>query len=987
VPNELTDLHDWLTDTWRDAGPPVVVVEGFSGVGKTALARTVVAGWPHSAALVTATNTQLGLDDLLLDVAAQLEAAGDGTMADQPDFDLMAGMFDAISGGSLIVIDSLDEIVDIDARTPPPDLVRMVQKATRTNLAGRILLLTNQSLADGPWLEGVDIHKLTGPKLEDAVEILNSLLSARGLEDEIPPNKRQDVVMWLGRNPQAMRSLVSCLQGDTLEELIRLDPDAWELRQDVVSPKLVAKLEGYFLDRTIHRLDAEALLLTELLSVYRKPFQKEAITRLSHLVTDINAAMDALQSRFLLGMTRGWWALHPVVRQLAIARLAEKPDREISAHRAASDHFMRRIEMSPGRTNLRSVGDNFVEARYHLLNADREVEFEGIASTYRGQLLRTYKNITVVPNNEDLRKHLLAVLSSSLTYEDAGFAQLRVILARLLIARGRHDDGRIALRQLSIASRESDDIYCWTRRLDLIIQYDGLRAGRTIVEQGIKKLHPSFFWLMYRRYADALIAAGRDADALKWLDDALEVVPPETRSSLYTISAFVLARNRRAAEAIDLLVSGFRDVSISDPRAWRLIEEALFIAYANGSRQHITGIKSIAREHGLHPTVLTLSDTLSLELDEKFEEAAKLSQNELMSGLAYRSAFSHLCSGNIQAASAALSQMASSRTQVANWLGALIALCSGQRDLYETEMESYLGRPLSPDEAADPLLWLREWDKIPSALSSFPAFYFPYLPRSLTQLEVQIRRLHGHPSMLDSIDLEGIRLPTSTILASDGTIDTDRQNYSSAPNLITESGALVSEIRILFLSSNPEATSRLSLDEEMREIELKIKLSESRDRLKVVSKWAVRPDDLLQYLNEEKPHIVHFSGHGSARSEIILTGNNGEPRPVGTEALTALFRTLKDNLRVVVLNSCYSYAQATAIQEVIECVVGMNDSVDDTAARIFASAFYRGLGFNRTIGESFDQAKTALLLEGFDQDAEIPELLASDAAKAQRLIR
>lgn len=987
MPNELTDLHNWLTNVWPDAGPPVVVIEGFSGVGKTALARTVVANWTRSAALVTATSAQLGLDDLLLDIAAQLEAAGDARMADQPDFDLIAGLVDVINSGSLVVIDSLDEVVDIDARTPPPDLVRVVQKATRMNSAGRLLLLTNQSLADGPWLEGVEIHKLTGPKLEDAVEILDSLLSARGLEKEIPPDKRKDVVLWLGRNPQAIRSLVSCLEGDTLEELIRLDPDAWELRQDVVSPKLVAKLEAYFLDRTIDRLDAEALLLTELISVYRKPFQKEAITRLSHLVTDINSATNALQSRFLLSMTRGWWGLHPVVRQLAMARLAERPERRLSAHRAASDHFTKRIEISPGRANLRTIGDSFVEARFHLLNSDREVEFESIASTYRGQLLRTYKNITAVPSNEDVRSHLLAVLSSSLTYEDKGFAPLRIILARLLIGRGRHDDGRLALRQLTIASRESDDVYCWTRRLDLTTRYDGLRAARSIVEQSVKKVHPSHLWLMYRRYADSLIAAGRDAEALDWLNDALKEVPLETRVNLYTVSSFVLTRNRRASEAVDLLIAGFETVAGFDTRAWRLVEEALFIAFANGNKQRIAAIRMISSEHSLHPTILTLCDTLALELDEQFDAAAELSRGESLSGLAYRSAFSSLCAGDIRAASSALLRIASSRTQIGNWLGALIALCSGQRDIYETEMEAYFGRPLNADESANPLLWLKEWDRVPSALGPYPAFYFPYLPRALTQLDVQLHRLQGHPSILDSIDLEHIRLPTlAAHTHGEGGLD-NPQDYSSAPPLLTESGALVSEIRILFLASNPGATSRLGLDEEMREIELKIKLSGSTDRLKVLSKWAVRPDDLLQSLNEEKPHIVHFSGHGSAGSEIILTGQNGEARSVGTEALTSLFRTLKDNVRVVVLNSCYSKLQAMAIRDVIDCVIGMNDSVDDTAARIFSSAFYRGLGFNRTIGESFDQAKTALLLEGFDKDVEIPELLASDATKAHRLLR
>ena len=55
-------------------------------------------------------------------------------------------------------------------------------------------------------------------------------------------------------------------------------------------------------------------------------------------------------------------------------------------------------------------------------------------------------------------------------------------------------------------------------------------------------------------------------------------------------------------------------------------------------------------------------------------------------------------------------------------------------------------------------------------------------------------------------------------------------------------------IKILFLSSNPEFTTPLKLDEEARLITQKIRASEYRDVLKLETLWAVRPDDLLQAL-------------------------------------------------------------------------------------------------------------------------------------------
>src|ERR1700730_1289523 len=100
------------------------------------------------------------------------------------------------------------------------------------------------------------------------------------------------------------------------------------------------------------------------------------------------------------------------------------------------------------------------------------------------------------------------------------------------------------------------------------------------------------------------------------------------------------------------------------------------------------------------------------------------------------------------------------------------------------------------------------------------------------------------------------------------------------------------KIKILFVSANPAGTTQLKLDEEVREIEAKIRAAQHRDSLQLITKWAARPDDLLQALNEHKPHVVHFSGHGSPTEEIILLDKTGKPKLVSKEALVSLFQTL-----------------------------------------------------------------------------------------------
>ena len=68
--------------------------------------------------------------------------------------------------------------------------------------------------------------------------------------------------------------------------------------------------------------------------------------------------------------------------------------------------------------------------------------------------------------------------------------------------------------------------------------------------------------------------------------------------------------------------------------------------------------------------------------------------------------------------------------------------------------------------------------------------------------------------------------------------------------------------KILILAANPQNTSHLRLDEEVRGIQQSLRLSNERDRFDITSEWAVRTEDLMQLLVSHNPHIVHFLGHG-----------------------------------------------------------------------------------------------------------------------------
>lgn len=189
-------------------------------------------------------------------------------------------------------------------------------------------------------------------------------------------------------------------------------------------------------------------------------------------------------------------------------------------------------------------------------------------------------------------------------------------------------------------------------------------------------------------------------------------------------------------------------------------------------------------------------------------------------------------------------------------------------------------------------------------------------------------------------------------------------------------------IKILFLAANPLNTDRLRLDEEMRAIDIALRQSEFRDQVDIRSHWAVRISDLQELLLRHQPDVVHFSGHGSDQTELILEDSTGTSQPVPASALRQLFSILNDNIRCVVLNACYSEPQAKAIAKHIDCVVGMSDGISDEISLNFSAAFYRALGYGRSIQTAFELGRSQINLESLGEQ-NVPQLLVRKGKPAE----
>ena len=189
---------------------------------------------------------------------------------------------------------------------------------------------------------------------------------------------------------------------------------------------------------------------------------------------------------------------------------------------------------------------------------------------------------------------------------------------------------------------------------------------------------------------------------------------------------------------------------------------------------------------------------------------------------------------------------------------------------------------------------------------------------------------------------------------------------------------------ILILAANPKGTNRLRLDEEVKRIEQSLERAKKRDQFNVVVKWAVTDDDLRRALLDNEPEVVHFAGHGTGDGQgstgrdltptreadaggLVFEDDVGHAQLVSGEALAGLFQLCSDTVKCVVLNACYSEAQANAITQHVDFVVGMKKAIGDPAAIKFAVGFYDALFAGRDFEKAFNFGCIAIDLKGIPE--------------------
>lgn len=175
---------------------------------------------------------------------------------------------------------------------------------------------------------------------------------------------------------------------------------------------------------------------------------------------------------------------------------------------------------------------------------------------------------------------------------------------------------------------------------------------------------------------------------------------------------------------------------------------------------------------------------------------------------------------------------------------------------------------------------------------------------------------------------------------------------------------MTNKIKILYLAANPLDTSHIRIAAEVRELTSRIRQGLDRDDFEIVCYFAVRPQDLLRGLQEVKPHILHFSGHGNLDKQIVLETEDGKSQPIAPQDLADLVKQFKTNLKLAVMSCCYGREQANALNEVLDCTIGMDNPISDGGAVNFSANFYQVLASGGSIRQAFEAARLVTTMQG-----------------------
>ena len=186
--------------------------------------------------------------------------------------------------------------------------------------------------------------------------------------------------------------------------------------------------------------------------------------------------------------------------------------------------------------------------------------------------------------------------------------------------------------------------------------------------------------------------------------------------------------------------------------------------------------------------------------------------------------------------------------------------------------------------------------------------------------------------------------------------------------------------RIHFLACD---TGRgLQIKTEYEHISAALQQRQYSEQLEFKAEFDVTDSNIFDKLNNYQPNVVHISGNQNAGDVLLPTADGGEV-VISDDALAGFLSSLGRQVRIAIIDTCYSFNCAMRVAEVVDCALGVSDEISEEEAIRFYEILYQAMAAGHSIADAHGQAVSALKFK-YVRSERIPKLCVKPGKDASQ---
>lgn len=176
---------------------------------------------------------------------------------------------------------------------------------------------------------------------------------------------------------------------------------------------------------------------------------------------------------------------------------------------------------------------------------------------------------------------------------------------------------------------------------------------------------------------------------------------------------------------------------------------------------------------------------------------------------------------------------------------------------------------------------------------------------------------------------------------------------------------------VLFLGADSDPKQTIHVDVDCDAIKSAL---DGSDIFHVIERYDVKKTDIVPLITQFKPSIIHFDGHGTSGGEIAVCSDARKFDLIAPEELRCLFNAVKSYVKLCYFDVCHTLSHAQQAVLSVDAAIGMEGEWSVEAARVFSRQFYHALENEHSISQSFELARSQLVMSDHKECSSIPKL-------------